>query len=205
MPEHYSSFGEAAGAAMAHNARQAARRNAERGEAVPAPPAAPDPAADDPALRIAAAVGPVLDEHPEHSTIIGHAHVVGEVTKAVLAALGLITTAPADGATTTPGTCPQFVPDEPRAPGLCATCGDSKTWHQNGPAPAADADGLTLTGHTIDIGWDDDQPLPARLYLAVHPDSYHDPAQLAADLRAAIAGTVPVRDSHNNHTEGQPS
>lgn len=30
MPEHYSQFGEAAGAAMAHNARTAARHNAER-------------------------------------------------------------------------------------------------------------------------------------------------------------------------------
>lgn len=26
--------------------------------------------------------------------------------------------------------CAEFVPDAPRAPGLCATCGDSKAWHR---------------------------------------------------------------------------
>lgn len=29
--------------------------------------------------------------------------------------------------------CLTFVPDAPRAPGLCANCGDSKSWHPKGP------------------------------------------------------------------------
>ncbi|MEU1800842.1 hypothetical protein [Streptomyces sp. NPDC019937] len=33
---------------------------------------------------------------------------------------------------TTPATqCAEFVPDAPRAPGLCATCGDARSWHQH--------------------------------------------------------------------------
>lgn len=31
--------------------------------------------------------------------------------------------------------CAEFVPDTPRAPGLCATCGDERRWHQPAPAP----------------------------------------------------------------------
>lgn len=32
--------------------------------------------------------------------------------------------------------CAEFVPDVPRAPGLCATCGDDRRWHRDAsPAP----------------------------------------------------------------------
>ncbi|WP_432164901.1 hypothetical protein [Streptomyces sp. bgisy031] len=32
----------------------------------------------------------------------------------------------------------EFVPDAPRAPGLCATCGDSRAWHQTDEAQQQD-------------------------------------------------------------------
>ncbi|WP_413102253.1 hypothetical protein [Streptomyces sp. Inha503] len=31
--------------------------------------------------------------------------------------------------------CAEFVPDTPRAPGLCATCGDALSWHKPAPVP----------------------------------------------------------------------
>lgn len=61
MPEHYSQFGEAAGAAMAHNARTAARHNAERA-AEEQPADAPRNALGAPQTAEPPAPGP--EQHP---------------------------------------------------------------------------------------------------------------------------------------------
>lgn len=68
--------------------------------------------------------------------------------------------------------CSGFVPDAPRAPGLCATCGDSRAWHQ--------ADGrLAEQQHLLD-------PNDAAFALLAvqHPDRCHT----AADYPAWTAG-----------------
>lgn len=54
------------------------------------------------------------------------------------------------------GQCTQFVPDIPRAPGLCANCGDSSRWH-----PQADETHLVEQRHMyLDLDSDSTHTVP---------------------------------------------
>lgn len=173
MPEHYPQIGAAIGAAMTHNARMAARHAAER---------AAEETEDD---RSTVPLGHTI---PAHQAFGWCSHCPDRTPAEELAAWQTreapVSTAENERLRTENGRLRHE---------LEVMYGGAFDRLKDLPAPPPAADGLVLTGHTIDIGWPDDEPLPARLYLAVHPAGYHDPAQLAADLRAAIAGTVPVR------------
>ncbi|WP_019358040.1 hypothetical protein [Streptomyces sp. AA1529] len=72
--------------------------------------------------------------------------------------------------------CSGFIPDAPRAPGLCAACGDSQRWHQ-----AADeqyeADCQTLRDAMKGATSDADRSVYALdLYLLAHPEACHTDA-----------------------------
>ncbi|MGW3298444.1 hypothetical protein [Streptomyces rubiginosohelvolus] len=73
---------------------------------------------------MAAAVYEQCDKHPEVSVTIDDPRTIAAVAATVARQL-LGTSAAADGNES----CGRFVPDTPRAPGLCASCGDAKGWH----------------------------------------------------------------------------
>jgi hypothetical protein len=77
--------------------------------------------------------GEPCDRHErEQSHTEGDHELCGDECPAVPAVQEPAVPAPADD----DGRCARFVPDEPRAPGLCATCGDSEAWHR---CPVGDA------------------------------------------------------------------
>lgn len=85
----------------------------------------------------------------------------------------------------TPRQCTGFVPDAPRAPGLCATCGDDRRWHRATPAPLSPVREAEL--RKAQLG---DCYTPPWIYRFVEPGAVtFGPAVPVAD--AAVAARVP--------------
>ncbi|SFK74373.1 hypothetical protein [Streptomyces pini] len=79
--------------------------------------------------------------------------------------------APAEGNDQRP--CTGFVPDEPRAPGLCAHCGDSKAWHRNSEQHRAERTDVDALARLIYEAECDAWGLPADKW-PIHPEHIHE-------------------------------
>lgn len=88
--------------------------------------------------------------------------------------------------------CGRFVPDTPRAPGLCASCGDARGWHslqavgEQQPTPAEAEAHRTLTEFIAEVLEDDG----IWMYLGADPDR-----AVAARRRASVTRRFPAAET----------